>query len=363
MMVSVPLQVDAVEIGGAQIFPDFVAGTFEYTIVGMDDTLPFNLTMASGLSCLVSYGGTQYRTCDLSTITFPVVQQPSPLTITLYVSTDSIPLNVTYTFQLRKVGCFVSALQVVGTGGIVSCSSASGSYPASVSCIASDISQAFFAFDPFNSCQVQIQYSTDGASWVNCGPSLQQPSVNATCASPPGVTQYTIQATDPYISSFTSQVALIAATNGLPTCIAEISSYFTVNWGFAVADAQMEPAFSADINQYNITASCAQFTATASIVSGCDNCQVTINGNNNNQITFDATTTGSFGVQVCLGSCSSGIFILYSYSVVQSTCALMYWSHVMCGRLHCADRAANNTRTRDKQLCVERACLHCVHGL
>jgi hypothetical protein len=136
-----------------------------------------------------------------------------------------------------------------------------------------------------------------------------------------------------------------------------------VNVQVNVGDAAATPAFNQNNNQYSVSAPCAQFTATASIVSGCDNCQVTINGNNNNQITFDATTTGTFGVEVCLGSCSSGIFILYSYSVVQSTCVSMCWSHVMCGRLHCAERAANNTRTCDKQLCIERACLHCVHGL
>ena len=102
----------------------------------------------------------------------------------------------------------------------------------------------------------------------------------------------------------------------------------TVNVQLDIGEAAATPSFSQSVSQYSITATCAQFTAASSIVSGCDNCQVSINGNSNSQVTFDATSTDGFGVEVCLGSCSSGIYILYTYTVAQGMCRA--WCCVCC---------------------------------
>ena len=110
-------------------------------------------------------------------------------------------------------------------------------------------------------------------------------------------------------------VCCTAVVPGVTTC--------TVNVQLDIGEAAATPSFSQSVSQYAISATCAQFTATSSIVSGCDNCQVSINGNSNSQVTFDATSTNGFGVEVCLGACSSGIYILYTYTVSQGMCRAM----------------------------------------
>ena len=203
------------KVGSSQLFPTFSPSIFEYTVVGMQDAIIMIPSVTPNVSCVVTYQGTVYTTCDIGIISFPVAQSPSPLTITLFVATDAVPLNVTYTFQMRKVGCFVSNLSVQGVNSLSNCSSVSGAYPASVTCISSQTTQAKLQFGAYMACPLQVMFLSNGQPSTQCGSNMTSSTVAVSCAAASGLTQLAVVAQDPYVSSFTSTIATISFTNGM----------------------------------------------------------------------------------------------------------------------------------------------------
>jgi hypothetical protein len=202
-------------LNGSQIFPPFSPSNFTYVIVSMQDFASISPILSANLSCIATYQGQVYTTCDIGTIPFAVAQAPSPLTITLFVATDATPLNVTYTFQLRKIGCYASNLIVQGTNSLTNCSSVSGAYPAAVTCISSQTAQTKLQFSAYRACPLQVMYVTNGQPSSQCGNNITASNVAVSCAAASGLTQLVVIAQDPDVTTYTGTIATISFTNGL----------------------------------------------------------------------------------------------------------------------------------------------------
>lgn len=195
--------------------PAFSPNITEYTIIGNGDTLQLSFNVGAGVECVITYGGEQFTTCDISSKSFLVSRAPSPLTLTLLVSTDSPSFNLTYTMKLRKIGCFVDNLLISSFGGLSNCSMDNSTYPISATCLGSTASSVGLSFYPFESCNVQIVSSSSTFGASSCESSFKNSSfVSTNCSAASGTSQLTIIASDPNIPTYNSTVATISFVNG-----------------------------------------------------------------------------------------------------------------------------------------------------
>ena len=305
------------DVAGSFIFPDFAAGTTEYTVVGPQDLLSFGFSTSPDTHCHVTYNGMSYTTCNISSIAFEVSQLPQPLVVSLFVPTDNPIVTVQYTFNLRKIGCLLSDLDISVDSGLNNCQQDAGSYPALASCITSMTSQISLTFAPYMSCPVQLVYY-DGTSWLNCGEGVAGSKVTTNCTVTKGVNQYSVIAQDPYVPDFNSNIANVTLADGIFNDISlhQFTDKCLVEWDLTISNANAQPPFSVDVAAYELYTPCSQFTlAVADFAKGdCKTCKVLVNGNLSSY-TFQSLSATDFSVQLCLNDCETGPAVTYQFAV------------------------------------------------
>jgi hypothetical protein len=219
-VVEVPLSIVEVNYGDSYLFPDYASDVYLYSLVAQDSQTSIDFTVESPeyTQCEVWYDNVLVSSsCNTSSLLLDVTQRPQAFVISLFVATDTVPFAVNYTFSIRKIGCFVTDLELTSSAdGLSSCTVDDSVFPPNVTCVASLSRELLFSYAPFMSCPSQVSVSTSPSGpFTNCAPSPATSTVTTSCVMSEGLNYFQITVQDPQVSpTYFNNAADVSLTNG-----------------------------------------------------------------------------------------------------------------------------------------------------
>eukprot|EP00042_Codosiga_hollandica_P057218 m.842972 g.842972 ORF g.842972 m.842972 type:complete len:2774 (-) comp59530_c0_seq1:120-8441(-) len=307
---QLPLALTTLTAGPASIVPTFQSTVYQYSVVSVYESITLALTADPNYHCVAVFGEQviNFPNCTFSW-TFAVTPISISFQVTMFVPTDTPPVNSTYTFSLFRAGCYIQNAGFVPVLPVQPAASAcvqTPNWPLALSCLAASPTQQAlnFNFSVAGVCNnVGVQYyDSPSQHFIACGNpnNTNVTSLSQSCPLVPGLNNYNIVAQDTDNPTKSDVIARIRFQNA--------------GWTLEVTNSYIEPPFDSSLQVYSMNSPCQNFSLQTVIQTGeCANCTALIN-NSTDTAVFTTADTTSFFVVLC-ENCLAGPTLTYTASV------------------------------------------------